>query len=147
MTAPGGKFLAKLKGENPDVPDASAMLSKQQQRQPPGATRGTDADTAGMIGAESELAPKLEKIASKGLDKAEEILDLPLDPDNPGTFGPTLRAQTTVLGHALTTQVRVDEGKMRVQQPDVLGRLTAIIREEEAKLPRRLFIDGDENGQ
>jgi len=96
MTAPGGKFLAKLKGENPDVPDASAMLSKQQQRQPPGATRGTGADTAGMIGAESELAPKLEKIASKGLDKAEEILDLPLDPDNPGTFGPTLRAQTTV---------------------------------------------------
>jgi len=61
MTAPGGKFLAKLKGENPDVPDASAMLSKQQQRQPPGATRGTGADTAGMIGAESELAPKLEK--------------------------------------------------------------------------------------
>jgi hypothetical protein len=41
----------------------------------------------------NKLAPKLEKITSKGLDKANQILDLPLDPDNRDTFGPTLRAQ------------------------------------------------------
>ncbi len=146
MTAPDYKrFLAEFKGENPDAPDIG---SEQQQGQPPGATseRTGAGGQNGMMGAESELAPKLEKIASKGLDKADEILDLPLDPDNTATYGPTLRAQTAVLGQALTTQVRVDEGKMRVQQPDVLSRLVAIIHEEEAKLPRRLFVDGEENG-
>jgi hypothetical protein len=49
-----------------------------------------------------------------------------------------------VLGHALTTQVRVDEGKMRVQKPDVLKHILELIAEEERKLPG--YREGGENG-
>ena len=89
------------------------------------------------------LAPKLEKITSKGLDKADQILDLPLDPDNRETFGPTLRAQTTIVGQALTTQVRVDENQMRAERPDALVELMRNIAEEQK---RRLINNGEGNG-
>jgi hypothetical protein len=89
------------------------------------------------------LAPKLEKITSKGLDKADQILDLPLDPDNRETFGPTLRAQTAIVGQALTTQVRVDENQMRAERPDALVELMRNIAEEQK---RRSINNGAENG-
>jgi hypothetical protein len=91
----------------------------------------------------NKLAPKLEKITSKGLDKADQILDLPLDPDNRETFGPTLRAQTTIVGQALTTQVRVDENQMRAERPDALVELMRNIAEEQK---RRLINNGEGNG-
>ena len=90
----------------------------------------------------NKLAPKLEKITSKGLDKADQILDLPLDPDSE-TFGPTLRAQTTIVGQALTTQVRVDENQMRAERPDALVELMRNIAEEQK---RRLINNGEGNG-
>jgi hypothetical protein len=91
----------------------------------------------------NKLAPKLEKITSKGLDKADQILDLPLDPDNRETFGPTLRAQTAIVGQALTTQVRVDENQMRAERPDALVELMRNIAEEQK---RRLIDNGEGNG-
>jgi hypothetical protein len=90
----------------------------------------------------SGLAPKLEKITSKSLDKADQILELPLDPDS-DTFGPTLRAQTAIVGQALTTQVRVDENQMRVERTDGLAELMRNIAEEQK---RRLIADGEGNG-
>jgi hypothetical protein len=101
-------------------------LSRDSQTQPP--QRGSIAAEKSRIHAggwtnwrtdetavtTNKLAPKLEKITSKGLDKADQILDLPLDPDSE-TFGPTLRAQTSIVGQALTTQVRVDENQMRAE--------------------------------
>ena len=92
----------------------------------------------------SMLAPKLENIADKGLDKADQILELPLDPDNRDTFGPTLRAQSAIVGHALTTQVRVDETRMRMQRPDRMAELLRIIAEEELKM--RLIENGEQDG-
>jgi hypothetical protein len=90
----------------------------------------------------NKLAPKLEKVTSKGLDKADQILDLPLDPDS-DTFGPTLRAQTAIVGQALTTQVRVDENQMRVERTDGLAELMRNIAEEQK---RRLIANGEEIG-
>jgi hypothetical protein len=87
----------------------------------------------------SGLALKLEKITSKSLDKADQILDLPLDPDSE-TFGPTLRAQTAIVGQALTTQVRGDENQMRVERTDGLAELIRNIAEEQK---RRLIVNGE----
>jgi hypothetical protein len=132
MTAPSYReFVAKLKGEA-DPPDVSARPAERPQ--PLDATPKGD----GAPDAETNLGPKLEKIAGKSLDTADEILDLPLDPDA-ATFGPTLRAKTAVLGHALTTQVRVDETKLKEKRhsEEKLQEILRIIAEEEAKIRRR----------
>jgi hypothetical protein len=132
-------FLAKLtsnggSGEDQPQPRTAEFGLAVE---PTAATEGTAVTT-------SMLAPKLEKIADKGLDKADQILELPLDPDNHDTFGPTLRAQSAIVGHALTTQVRVDETRMRAQRPDRLAELLRIIAEEESKM--RVIENGEEDG-
>jgi hypothetical protein len=148
MTAPSReKFLARIKGENlgsplpelqsaPEAQDAKAGAPSAAENVP---AQALDQSSTGQ----SALASKLEKLTSKGLDKADQILDLPIDPDS-GTFGATLRAQTAVFGHTLTAQVRVDEGKMRAQKPDVLARILELIAEEEKKIPG--YQDGGVNG-
>jgi hypothetical protein len=137
MNAPRcDEFLAKLHAADPGedhLPQANAN--------PPPALE-TVAE-GGAPDNKSALAPKLEKITSKGLDKANQILDLPLDPDNRETFGPTLRAQTAIVGQALTTQVRVDENQMRAERPDALVELMRNIAEEQK---RRLIDKGEGNG-
>lgn len=139
MSAPQyDDFLAKLtrgagRGDDQLQPRTS---ESRLVAEPISATEGTAATT-------SVLAPKLEKIADKGLDKADQILDLPLDPDNRDTFGPTLRAQSAIVGHALTTQVRVDETRLRPQRFDRLPELLRLVAEEEAKLPKRLLLPAE----
>jgi hypothetical protein len=45
-------------------------------------------------GGKSALASRFESISSKAVEKLDEIMGLPLDPDHPA-FAPVLRAQTT----------------------------------------------------
>jgi hypothetical protein len=121
------QFFARLKGHPANSAPQDAAPTPESGTASPG-----------ELGAESALGPKLEKLTGKGLDKADEILSLELDPENGATFGPTLRAQTAVLGHALTTQVRVDEVKLREPRPFKLQELLDRIAEEEKRGPPRL---------
>jgi hypothetical protein len=67
------------------------------------------------------------------LTKIEEILSLPTDSEN----GNVLRAQTAVAGHAIQTQLRADETRLKVRQSnDVMERLLKIVREQRRKIPR-----------
>jgi hypothetical protein len=137
MSAPRyDEFLAKLTGGGAaDLSGDHLKLAPRPALESVAAAEGAPDDTSG-------LAPKLEKVTRKGLDKADQILDLPLDPDSE-TFGPTLRAQTTIVGQALTTQVRVDENQMRAERPDALVELMRNIAEEQK---RRLINNGEGNG-
>jgi hypothetical protein len=137
MSAPRyEEFLAKLYAADFGVDDLRvANADPRPALESVAAAEGAHDDTSG-------LAPKLEKVTSKGLDKADQILDLPLDPDSE-SFGPTLRAQTAIVGQALTTQVRVDETQMRAERPDALVELLRNIAEEQK---RRLIDNGEGNG-
>jgi hypothetical protein len=139
MSAPKyEEFVARLTNKTTACDDQTPPRSAEfaQVGEPTGVAARTTATS-------NKLAPKLETITSKGLDKADQILDLPLDPDNRETFGPTLRAQTTIVGQALTTQVRVDENQMRAERPDALVELMRNIAEEQK---RRLINNGEGNG-
>jgi hypothetical protein len=139
MKAPRYDEFAKLTG------GSAAELGEDHLRQAKADLRPASESAAAVEGAPEDasgLAPKLEKITSKSLDKADQILELPLDPDSE-TFGPTLRAQTAIVGQALTTQVRVDENQMRVERTDGLAELMRNIAEEQK---RRLIADGEGSG-
>jgi hypothetical protein len=126
------QFFLRLKGH-----PANSVTATTQEPAAPAPESGVSSPGE-VLGAESALGPKLEKLTGKGLDKADEILSLELDPENGATFGPTLRAQTAVLGHALTTQVRVDEVKLREPRPFKLQELLDLVAEEEKRGPSRL---------
>ena len=87
----------------------------------------------------SALGAKLEATTSKSLDKANEILDLPLDPERQH-YPAELRARTALINTAMTTQARVDETRMRPQRGDRLPELLRLIAEEEGKLPKRPLL-------
>src|SRR5262249_23184334 len=106
---------------------------------PPASAQARDKSSTGK----SVLGAKLESTTSKGLDKANEILDLPLDPDR--THYPAeLRARTALINTALSTQARVDETGMKRERIDRLPEILRLIREEEKKLPG--LLDEGENG-
>ena len=72
----------------------------------------SDSDTALTpgrpdVGGKSALASRLETISSKAVEKLDEIMGLPLDPDHPA-FAPVLRAQTAAANTALSTQAKVE---------------------------------------
>jgi hypothetical protein len=139
MSAPKyEEFLAKLTSGAGTGDDQLQPRTSESRlvAEPISATEGTAATT-------SVLAPKLERIADKGLDKADQILDLPLDPDNRDIFGPTLRAQSAIVGHALITQVRVDETRLRPRRFDRLPELLRLVAEAEARLPKRPLLTGE----
>jgi hypothetical protein len=80
------------------------------------------------------LAPELERVTWLGLQKLEQILRIPTDRGD----GNLLRAQTAAASVAVNVQVRVDEAKMRqVRRTDIMERLIAMMKEEEAKLAER----------
>ena len=77
------------------------------------------------------LAPELERVTLLGLQKLEQILRIPTDRGD----GNRLRAQTAAAGIAITTQLRVDEAKLKeVRSRDIMERLLAMMAEEKAKL-------------
>lgn len=78
-------------------------------------------------------------MTTRALAKADEILELDLDPGDSGpegTFGPTLRAQTSTLATILATQTKVDEHRLRRQQTDRLPELLRMVNEVAARIPR-----------
>ena len=114
-------FLAMLKGEHSTEP---APPAEQKSSTPPSTPRN-NADDA----SDNSLALKLERVTEKALDKADDILSLPLpDPDD-ANFGAILRSQNAAANTILTTQVRVDENHLRKQQVDTLPQLIADIAE------------------
>ena len=51
------------------------------------------------------------------------------------TFGPVLRAKTSVITSVLTTQAKVDETRLRRQSLDRLPALLALVNETAKRLP------------
>ncbi len=79
------------------------------------------------------LQGKLEKLTHKALAKADEILDLSVDPDN----GASLRAQMAATQLVVSTQARIEETKFKAQQSeDTLNKLLEIIAREKKLLGR-----------
>jgi hypothetical protein len=123
------KFFARIKGS------AGAGLHEARRSAPADEAPAADA----MRDDESALGAKLEATASKSLDKANEILEIPLDPERQH-YPAELRACTALINTAMTTQARVDETRMRPQRTDRLPELLRIIGEEEARLPKRPLL-------
>ena len=99
----------------------------------------SDADSASTpgrpdAGGKSALASRLETISSKAVEKLDEIMGLPLDPDHPA-FAPVLRAQTAAANTALSTQAKVDETALRKQEHDRMPELLRLAAEVRARLP------------
>jgi len=114
-------FLAMLKGEHSTEP---VPPSEQNSSTLPSTSRNNTLEAA-----DNSLALKLERVTEKALDKADDILSLPLpDPDDVN-FGAILRSQNAAANTILTTQVRVDENHLRKQQVDTLPQLIADIAE------------------
>jgi hypothetical protein len=74
----------------------------------------------------------LEKTTAKSLSKANEILDLPLDPER--THYPSeLRARTAIINTTLTTQARVGEAELHRETIDRLPEIIRLIQAEERR--------------
>jgi hypothetical protein len=77
------------------------------------------------------LAPELERVTRLGLQKLDQILRLPTDRSD----GNLLRAQSAAAAIAINTQMRVDEARLKqLPRKDVLARIIAMMKEEQAKL-------------
>ena len=74
-------------------------------------------------------------MTQKALNTAEDILDEPLDNADEETFGPVLRAKTSVITSVLTTQAKVDETRLRRQSLDRLPALLKLVEETAKRLP------------
>jgi hypothetical protein len=77
------------------------------------------------------LAPELERVTWLGLQKLEQILRIPTDCAN----GSLLRAQSGAAAIAINTQMRADAARMKqVRSKDIMERIIAMMKEEEAKM-------------
>lgn len=83
--------------------------------------------------AGTELSAQLENLTGKALERASDILDIPLDPEDMDTYAHNLRGLNTALKTVLQTQVRVDEHRLKARKLDALPDILAAIAEEEAK--------------
>lgn len=87
------------------------------------------------------LADQLESASGEAIEKAREILAMPLDPASE-QFGVVMRAQTSTMATVLATQTRADENRLRAtHRPDVLAALLDRIEQEDLKLSR--MVGGD----
>jgi len=88
------------------------------------------------------LPDRLEHLVGRSIDRANELLDLPLEPGSP-SFPAVVRANTTLIGTALSTQARVDETNLKREKKgnDVMAELIELIREAKASDPDRYGSD------
>jgi hypothetical protein len=114
-------FLAMLKGEHSTE---LAPPLEQWPRTPPSTNKPPN-----NTDEECDLALKLEQVTEKAIDKADTILSLPLPEPDDANFSAILRSQNAAANTILTTQVRVDENRLRKQQVDTLPQLIAEIAE------------------
>lgn len=134
-------FRAKLDGKHAELPVPETQQSIAY------APAGTAVETpAANADGKSGLATRLESVSGKAVNKLDEIMALPLDPEDPH-FGGVLRAQVGAANTALTTQVKVDETALRRQALDRLPALLKLVNETAARLPPQTQpIDGGEDG-
>ena len=128
MTKPTSLFEKFNEAPATPEPQSGGMLQKNG---PDGA--GSDPQSSGR----SELAAKLERVSAKAIDKADQILDLPLPSADHASFSAVLRAQNAAANTVLNTQTKVDENRLRVGVVDKLPELLEILREEEIKYALR----------
>ena len=82
-----------------------------------------------------DTSTQLERVTQKALTEGEAILDRDLAMEDEDTFGPVLRAKTSVITSVLTTQAKVDETRLRRQSLDRLPALLALVNETAKRLP------------
>ena len=88
------------------------------------------------------LAPELERVTWLGLQKLEQILRIPTDRGD----GNLLRAQTAAAGLAVNAQLRADQARMKqVRGRDIMERIIAMMKEEEAKMAERERLERGES--
>jgi hypothetical protein len=109
-----------LKGEHSSEPAPSSEVKSSTL---PSTSRNNADEDKGS------LALKLERVTEKAICKADDILSLPLPEPDDANFSAILRSQNAAANTILTTQVRVDENRLRKQQVDTLPQLIADIAE------------------
>lgn len=80
-------------------------------------------------------------MTEKALEQGEAILDRDLELETEETFGPVLRAKTSVITSVLATQAKVDETRLRRQTMDRLPALLALVNETAKRLPQVIEHD------
>jgi hypothetical protein len=83
------------------------------------------------LNGDGVLGAKLEAATAKSLSKADEILDMPLDPER-RHYQAELRALVSIINTTLNTQARVGEAALQEQRWDRLPEIIKLIQEHEA---------------
>ena len=133
MSVDAKKFFAMIDGE-PGLPTAASHESSGSGERETGSGAVHGAEPRANDPSLSPLGAKLETTAGKSLDKAHQILDIPLDPER-AHYPAELRAQTALINTTLITQVRVDESGLRQQPVDRLPEIIKLIQEEQKRAP------------
>jgi hypothetical protein len=89
----------------------------------------------GVVCEPLSRAEKLQTLTDTALNKAEEIMKLPLDRRDP-SYGTTIRAQTALVNTALNTQLKADENSLKVRATCNLDMLMELMAREDGR--RRL---------
>ena len=97
--------------------------------QSPGLLPGPRAGEAPLAGHPGDMAAELEAVAQLGLKNLRDILTAPLDFED----NSLLRAKNAAANTVLSTQVKVDEHRLRSAAVDKLPELLEILREEQIK--------------
>ena len=95
--------------------------------QSPGLPTEPQADEAPVAGHPGDMASELEAVAQLGLKNLRDILTAPLDFEDTSL----VRAKNAAASTVLSTQVKVDENRLRSAAVDKLPELLEILREEE----------------
>ena len=101
--------------------------------QPPGLLTEPRADESPLAEHPGDMAAELEAVAQLGLKNLRAILTAPLDFED----NSLLRAKNAAANTVLSTQVKVDENRLRAGVVDKLPELLEILREEEIKYALR----------
>jgi hypothetical protein len=132
MPIDADRFLAEIRGgsngpsnvfDNARVPDRGEAMSPTND-----VLRCED-----ELHSDSVLGAKLESATAKSLIKANEILDIPLDPER-RHYQAELRARASIINTTLNTQVRVGEAALHKKTWDRLPEIIKLIQEEEERL-------------
>jgi hypothetical protein len=127
MPIDADQFLARIKGDRPVSADRPSDQYEVMSATSDIAPSDNQLNSGGVLGA------KLETVTAKSLIKADEILDLPLDPER-RHYQAELRAPASIINTTLNTQARVGEAALHKEVVDRLPELIKLIQEEERRL-------------
>ncbi len=89
----------------------------------------------GPVESVLDASAELDELTGIALSKLREILSEPTDFDSIRM----VNAQLTAVGQILTTQTKVDEGRLRRRKLDTLPKLLEIIAAQETKLAPKML--------